>query len=538
MLKKFLSAFFLINVVIVCKFELAYLESLSFLSPSKEYVYKSNKKNNTQSSTTPVMGNNLVDGGGSSSSSLNRNPLFDVLTALLYHVEHTKTCGNNLQKQNIDLQPLWNSKFSSQLKMSIQFTNSVNNLIANDVNEDNNFENFNSKKFDLNVLPSLSHFMFKSLSDTSKAGSTAFNNTKELFDRDENGNLEDPYLLGYGVVLFNEDVVDTTPSKPTASNFKCLYVKQNPLFNKNDEKKASKKGSEIIYLKENSCDSMNLYPSVIKEPKNLHGNNGNNEDPYNDCLSWMTNLKSTYAKFLSAYENDSLIEMSYQQFLDKLLGDKNLSSSLWCGPFYECKNTTANNWILLYSLPLFDGKKNLKGAVLIKFKINNLDINQCNQGDPIFYNTHKCLENSECVYSGQPSFKAGNYYCRCNKGFIGTNNGNVTRSYYNGAILESQYWLMKNRKTNVYNSLNCLPCSGLECCRVEASIIENSVLSLNFDDLVAKDYSIQANIFWNCRKYNMTLRYSIFVVQIIFILITISLAMVIFYFRHNKVNIF
>lgn len=105
--------------------------------------------------------------------------------------------------------------------------------------------------------------------------------------------------------------------------------------------------------------------------------------------------------------------------------------------------------------------------------------------------------------------------------------------YHSGANLETQYWLMKNMKNNSYNKMKCLPCSGLECCSVD---IASSLMALNLDDPTIKDASIQNNIFWTCRKYNMPLRYAIVVVQLFFILIAVSLAIVIFYFRQNKVH--
>lgn len=73
----------------------------------------------------------------------------------------------------------------------------------------------------------------------------------------------------------------------------------------------------------------------------------------------------------------------------------------------------------MYSLPLFDvedTERQIRGAVLVKFKLDQLDVNQCDPGDPVFGNTHKCKANSECVHIGAQTFKAGNYYCRCNKG--------------------------------------------------------------------------------------------------------------------------
>lgn len=109
---------------------------------------------------------------------------------------------------------------------------------------------------------------------------------------------------------------------------------------------------------------------------------------------------------------------------------------------------------------------------------------------------------------------------------------NGPRLYHTGASLETQYWLMKNKKNNTYQSMSCEPCSALECCRME--VLDASAISQ--DDTAMRDTSIQNNIFWTCRKYNMPLRYAIILVQVIFILIALTLAIVIFYIRHNKVK--
>lgn len=137
----------------------------------------------------------------------------------------------------------------------------------------------------------------------------------------------------------------------------------------------------------------------------------------------------------------------YQALLERLLANaKNLTaptsayasappqlsaSPFWCGPYYECNKTSGvNNWMLIYALPLFDyveqqqqhplqqlkQKTVLRGALMVKFRLNQIDVNQCERGDPVFADTHKCKPNSECVHIGAQVFKAGNYYCRCNKG--------------------------------------------------------------------------------------------------------------------------
>ena len=93
-----------------------------------------------------------------------------------------------------------------------------------------------------------------------------------------------------------------------------------------------------------------------------------------------------------------------------LFKDDEFASSLWCGPYFECTdplNKRTNDWILIYSLPLIDENMKLKGAVSIKLKLTNMDLNQCDNGDPVFAGTHKCKSNSECNYTPFNKFKLG-----------------------------------------------------------------------------------------------------------------------------------
>lgn len=162
-----------------------------------------------------------------------RNPQIDELTAMLYHVENTESCGNNLQRFNIDLEPLWSSKFSSQMKKSIQLANTINSLIRNS----SSYETSRARIFDIDLLPSLAHFMFQL-----KPSSNQTTNSKS------SASAESPFLLGYGVVMFvdgNSDgeVINT-------SSVRCLFVKQNP---------AAASAPDDMYTREDTCKSMNLF---------------------------------------------------------------------------------------------------------------------------------------------------------------------------------------------------------------------------------------------------------------------------------------
>jgi hypothetical protein len=276
----------------------------------------------------------------------------------------------------------------------------------------------------------------------------------------------------------------------------------------------------------------------------------------NNCQNWLKILRQSFQEFVAqqakTYNNNVYKTINYQTFLDMYLNsNKNFSLAIWCGPYYDCstsfnaasvkQQTETNDWILLYALPLFDQEKIMRGATLIKLRLTKMDVNQCKNGDPVFSNTHKCKQNSECIFTPKGTFTSGNYKCKCKPGYI---NSNRKFSSYDGKTLENQYWLMKSMKNNTYaTDFSCLPCFGKECCSgSEWNLFEKALSSVNSgqstseDDDTIREYS-ESNIFWNCRKYNMTLRTIIFVVQICFVLVTISIAVVIFCFRQNKVGI-
>lgn len=454
----------------------------------------------------------------SSTNTIN-NPLLDQLTAMLYHVENTKLCGNNLQKLNIDLEPLWSKKFKSQLQKSHHLANLLNNL-------------FSQGKFDLDskFLSSLSHFM---LTTSTSDDESTINRTK------------DPYLIGYGIVLVD-------------SNDKCLYISQTKNKTKDLQDSAhmpelytlDKACAKINYKQENSPENTQDTSNrqyILNNDLNL-----NDADTYHNCFNWFKDFQSLYPDIQR--EVSANRTLNYQVYLEKILEKKYFRSRLFCGPFYECASSNSNlnnDWILIYSLPLFDREKRLKGSALIKLRLNQMDVNQCSNGDPIFAGTNKCKPNSECVFTPMKSFKSGNYQCRCPRGFL--NNINNSYTSFDGSLLEQHYWLMKNQKNNSFLKMfNCLPCSGLECCKLESSLIDSSIMSINANNQNATSsvntnendwfflnkgeyYSMQTSLFWSCRKYNMPLRYTIFFVQVAFVLITISIAVVIFYSRHNKI---
>ena len=94
---------------------------------------------------------------------------------------------------------------------------------------------------------------------------------------------------------------------------------------------------------------------------------------------------------------------------------------------------------------------------------------------------------------------------------------------------------MKSMKNNSYvDNFNCLPCTGKECCKLDTALIDKQLISMN-DEETVKDFLSQSNLFWNCRNYNITLRYSMLIVQFVFISIAIALSVVVFLSRKKKI---
>jgi hypothetical protein len=195
----------------------------------------------------------------------NNSPLLDASTAMFHHVEHTKTCGNNLQRLGtIQLEPLWLAKFDQQIKKTLKLTNSLNHLISNvyddklknsKSNSNNNYNvyakdnNVSSSSLNFHIieshmLSSLSYFMF-----SSSQLQSSLSLTKNFGGINSNDYVNDAYIRGYGVVLFNENNDNLQPSTNN-NDHKCLYI-SNALNNHN-------------VAKNKSCLALNINPNYEK----------------------------------------------------------------------------------------------------------------------------------------------------------------------------------------------------------------------------------------------------------------------------------
>jgi len=336
----------------------------------------------------------------------------DTFTPIFYHVENTRKCGDNLETFNVDLKPVWYHKFHSQIEKTFLLANSLNHLLNTNESIGNDIRIIES-----NLLPALSYFIFikpnpavfDSKIDPNLVNELRKQNLKKFYD---------PYLIGFGVLLFYDKPVMKNPMK-------CfyLYTKSNsteeidannlvknkaclPLSDKEQTEGGPQKENENPNFSFHSMDSMSK--------------NNNLNSFYKNCNNWYENMANSYkkSKIREDYDSENPTSFSYKKYLRNILEDEELASSLWCGPYFECNNPgkkNSNDWILIYSLPLFDMNKKLKGAVSIKLKITNMNINQCDSGDSIFAGTHKCKKNSDCVYTPKNKFTLGKKNLRLKK---------------------------------------------------------------------------------------------------------------------------
>lgn len=157
----------------------------------------------------------------------------------------------------------------------------------------------------------------------------------------------------------------------------------------------------------------------------------------------------------------------------------------WSSPRYDCGGFH-NHWIVSYAAPFFGwdsikARLELKGIVVMDTKLEHLDINQCGNSDanrypaerawdPIsmnqfpvhkyasaanaFRNTHKCDRlSSHCVPIMGRRFDHGGYKCECEQGFEYPFNDQIT--YFDGQILEHEYFKMVKKEPSRFDTLAC-----------------------------------------------------------------------------------
>nr|QVK45730.1 G protein-coupled receptor [Proales similis] len=435
--------------------------------------------------------------------------LIDATTAMFYHMAHTKSCGTNLQTLKIDLTPMWNVKLKPQISKAMDAAKFFNNYL-------NKLEGSESRAVSNDVLyyelsrsglvESLSHFIFSSSPPVDRADLA----TQSL--------STDPYIIGYGLVL----------DSSSSAKMSCIYV------GKNDQAEQDARSSN------SSCRLLNQGVTPSQPGVQLtYGftSNGNHDSAElnQNCCDWFQDIKSAFNQFTQQSYSSRLDRDDHEQRLNEFVKNERFSPSSWCGPFYDCSRDAGgvplNSWILTFSLPLFDSRGRFRGAVAIKLVLDQMDVNQCDDGDPVFKGTHKCKPNSQCVFmpGTKFKFKSGNYKCKCSLGFVNKKGLLVS---YEGDELERQYWLMKSMKNSSYQTeFNCLPCQGPDCCDEGNSQTDTMLAGVKSEKLIENE---QAELLRHCRRFNMPLRLTFLFVQITFIMICLSFAVIVFATRQNK----
>ena len=226
--------------------------------------------------------------------------LVDKLTSMFYHIEHTRKCGDNLQRFGVDLNPFWSSKFLAQTEKTFALANSLNHLISNMNTEPAASTSHKSNEIQIiesNLLPALSYFLFTRTND--KAGSLVYKSTSsqmrllnEAFAKPPQIQY-DPFLLGFGVLLFYDVENNVSEySDTTKKTIKCFYLYTKS--NLSEEIDASN------LIRNKSCSSLNLSARQDKtaadyiesdtfsfhfSDKSFSGN-GNTQDLFKNCNNW------------------------------------------------------------------------------------------------------------------------------------------------------------------------------------------------------------------------------------------------------------
>lgn len=229
-----------------------------------------------------AMRKNLATGALTSYDS---TEFMDTLTSMFYHVENTRKCGDNLQTFKVDLRSLWSKKFQTQIDKTFSLANSLNHLISNVEKDTKNTKKENVHIVESNLLPALSYFLFTQTSNSNKPepfGQIEYEPNKPMLK------FYDPYMIGFGVLLFYDMDDNVSSSKRTKRTLKCsyLYTKSNMT----DEIDANN------LIRNETCLAMNSTDNEDKEHKKnpnfsiyLEDNSSDNskkDEIYINCKSW------------------------------------------------------------------------------------------------------------------------------------------------------------------------------------------------------------------------------------------------------------
>lgn len=385
-----------------------------------------------------------------SRNKISTNPLFDLLTGLLHHAQYTKTCGSNIQRSSINFESLWNLKFQFQIRKGLLLASTLNHLL-----QDCKYEIAKClQTIDQKLLISLNYFIFSNNNPyllfqenrfARVVNETQFLNEHitetirrflELKNRAYTPIGKDKFIIAYGTVFY-DNITDICTNK------QCIYNSDSKSF------------FEPIHVNDSCIDNGdNSYVEIQRKKKDMTKSNNflnniklqdeNSENKPFECNTWYKYLYQSYLKIIQRVPVNVFEPKGkkYEEILQILTQNEEFIKHQWYGPYFECLNNHfpyhRNNWILIYSLPLFDRDRNFKGALMLKLNLTSLDINQCNDNDNedfIFKNTHKCKINSECVFKPNAGFKlGGNILLIREYGAINLHAENLTKKQKNSKI--------------------------------------------------------------------------------------------------------
>ncbi|KAK3599047.1 hypothetical protein CHS0354_012535 [Potamilus streckersoni] len=194
---------------------------------------------------------------------------------------------------------------------------------------------------------------------------------------------------------------------------------------------------------------------------------------------YLVHKEKDYTKLLTERSNNTVqLNDSNPGSLIVNVGEARVSLSIsedvgyWSQPYFECLKL--KRWVTSVSFPFFfqDGQRiEVKGVVRLDIDLERIDVNQCDNSNTLFGNSHKCQqETTECIPEDGKGLKSGSYRCRCRRGFFFPI-VNATRKYYVGTELESVFMRENDGGKNVEGNLSgnseyqCLPCrQGCDDC--------------------------------------------------------------------------
>ncbi|GIY87594.1 hypothetical protein CEXT_418131 [Caerostris extrusa] len=180
-------------------------------------------------------------------------------------------------------------------------------------------------------------------------------------------------------------------------------------------------------------------------------------------VQWAANTDSleTYTtKIKIRYNSSGLYPIRYDRYPLQYKAAE-LKHGYWTAPYFDCGGFH-NQWLITFAAPFFGWDKiksrlEFKGAVAVNMKLEELDINQCDDDYYVqnaFKGSHKCdRRSSRCVPILGRGFDTGGYKCQCNQGYEYPFNDYIT--YIDGQISEAEFAKLLKNFPSRYDTLKC-----------------------------------------------------------------------------------